>query len=252
MRPILHLIAANDEDAVVDATTAAFATADVKAAFEQLCSALRGVGPATASYVLAAHRPAQVPVFSDEGFRWVVYYGYLTGLGSAVGDIGTRPWGRKIKYGQAEYWDYYERTSAVVSRLELESCEDVERAGFVLGQEAAAFARSKSLEATATKDNRKRKSAPEAPRRAGNGGGDEGKGKGTGRGTGRGTGKGIGMGKGKGQAKGEGKAGGGGEGDGAGEPQKDGRKRPRRPMPTKKEALPPRTRPANTAPGTKK
>lgn len=248
MRPILHLIAANNEDTVVDTTTAAFATADIKAAFEQLCSGLRGVGPATASYVLAAHRPTQVPVFSDEGFRWIVYYGGLIGPGSAV----PSPWGCKIKYSQAEYWDYYEKASAVVSRLQLESCEDVERAGFVLGQEAA------RLNVVDTKIGRKRKSG------ANNGGESEGEAKGKGKVKGKGKSEGRVRGKSKSKGKGEGrarakgkdtskeevKAGGGGEGgDGGGEeggePQKDGRRKRRKPLPGKKEP-PPRTA-SNTA-----
>ena len=227
MRPILHLIAANNENTVVDTTTAAFATDDVKAAFEQLCSGLRGVGPATASYVLAAHRPTQVPVFSDEGFRWIVYYGGIIGPGSAL----PSPWGCKIKYSQAEYWDYYEKASAVVSRLQLESCEDVERAGFVLGQEAA------RLNVVDAKSGRKRKSG------ADNGGvsGGEAKGNGKGKGKGKGEGRARGKSKGKGTSKEEGKASGGGEGgdgkgEGEGEPQKDGRRKRRRPLPGKKKA----------------
>jgi len=122
MRPILRLIESNDADFVVSTTTTAFSSPDVQSSFTHLLS-IKGVGPATASYVLAAHKPSEAPVFSDEAFRWVVHDG---------------AWDTKIKYDAKEYWDYYDKVGATAKRLGLENREDVERVGFVLGQEAAA------------------------------------------------------------------------------------------------------------------
>jgi hypothetical protein len=125
MRPILRLIEANPEGLVISITTAAFAVSDIKTSFSTLL-ALKGVGPATASYLLAAHRFPDVPVFSDEAFRWVVHGG---------------DWGAKIKYDVGEYWEFFEKMQEIARRLEV-TPDDVERVGFVLGQEAAAAAKT--------------------------------------------------------------------------------------------------------------
>jgi hypothetical protein len=125
MRPILRLIEANPEALVISITTAAFAAPDIKTSFSTLL-ALKGVGPATASYLLAAHRFPDVPVFSDEAFRWVVHGG---------------DWGAKIKYDVGEYWEFFEKMQEIARRLEV-TPDDVERVGFVLGQEAAAAAKT--------------------------------------------------------------------------------------------------------------
>ncbi|KAF8246483.1 hypothetical protein K440DRAFT_631961 [Wilcoxina mikolae CBS 423.85] len=122
MRPILRLIESNDADFIVSTTTTAFSSPDVQSSFTHLLS-IKGVGPATASYVLAAHKPSEAPVFSDEAFRWVVHNG---------------AWNTKINYDAKEYWDYYDKVGVIAKRLGLENKEDVERVGFVLGQEAAA------------------------------------------------------------------------------------------------------------------
>jgi len=130
-RPLLHLIDSNPPASVVSATTEAFSilgkgvtvegglAAAVKAA-----SKLKGVGPATATYVLAAFKPKDVPVFSDDGYRWVMWE---EGKG--------RGWDRVIKYTEKEYVGYFQGVDEVKERLKVNG-EDVERCGFVLGKEA--------------------------------------------------------------------------------------------------------------------
>lgn len=118
-RPILGLIESNAADAVVSTTTKAFAEPDIRSSFSHLL-ALRGVGPATATYILAAFRPTEAPVFSDEAFRWIVHGG---------------AWGTKIKYSAKEYWEYFEGVEQLAKQLGVGG-EDIEKVGFVLGKEA--------------------------------------------------------------------------------------------------------------------
>lgn len=96
---------------------------DLLAALKEV-STLRGVGPATASYVLAAFRPSDVPVFSDEGYRWSVYE-----------NKPGRGWDRKLKYDAKEYAEYLSQTKKIAERLGV-TTEEVEQVGFVLGREA--------------------------------------------------------------------------------------------------------------------
>jgi len=144
-RPILRLIEGNAEDFVVATTTAAFGSDDVRESFAALL-ALRGVGPATASYIVAASRFPAVPVFSDEAFRWVVHDG---------------DWTAKIRYDKDEYWDFYGRVQRTAARLGVTG-DDVERAGFVLGRDGIAERRNGDPAPPATKaaaKGRKRKAA---------------------------------------------------------------------------------------------
>lgn len=125
-RPTLpKLVAANLDADVVAITSSAFkhlrekvTTEAVKEGLSELC-ALKGVGPATASYVLAVAAPRQIPVFSDEGYAWV---------------MGTGPGrGEKLKYNAKEYLAYIEAVKKIAD-VGLTS-EEVERIGFVLGKE---------------------------------------------------------------------------------------------------------------------
>ena len=118
-RPILRLIESNSPDTVVATTTTAFAEPNIRASFTHLIT-LRGVGPATATYILAAFRPAEVPVFSDEAFRWIVHDG---------------AWSTKIKYDAKEYWEYFEGVGKLAKHLGV-AVEEVEQVGFVLGKES--------------------------------------------------------------------------------------------------------------------
>jgi hypothetical protein len=129
-RPILHLINNNLNSTVIAATQSAFAEMnkpDVSAALKNALK-LSGVGPATASYVLAAYAPRKVPVFSDEGFRWVMF--------NSEEGKGGRGWDRKLKYDEKEFKTYVEAATALGERLDV-TIDEVEKVGFVLGKETA-------------------------------------------------------------------------------------------------------------------
>jgi hypothetical protein len=86
----LHLARANADQAVEAASRAAFAAAgEERKALRQL-SELRGVGAATASAVLAAHRPERYPFFDD------VVAAQIPGL--PVGDFSVKAY---LAYAEA-------------------------------------------------------------------------------------------------------------------------------------------------------
>jgi len=73
-RPLLRLVAQNSDEQVVGCSRRAFAALsrkDLRGAVEAL-SKLKGVGPATASAVLAAHSPGFAPFMSDEALEAIV------------------------------------------------------------------------------------------------------------------------------------------------------------------------------------
>jgi hypothetical protein len=95
-------------------------------------TALKGIGPASASLLLSVCSPDSVPFFSDEAFRWVmagVDYG---------GNTGGKGWDRKIKYNKKEYGEFIRRVRELIQRLGGDvKAVDVERVGWVLGRERA-------------------------------------------------------------------------------------------------------------------
>lgn len=110
---------------------------------------LKGIGPATATYILAAFQPSSIPIFSDEGFRWALFEEKPGG-----------GWDRKLKYDVKEYTAYLEKMKEIAERLGVE-IEEVERVGFVLGREAL----SGSVEgSTASGKKRKVESEAEKPK----------------------------------------------------------------------------------------
>lgn len=86
-------------------------------------SKLKGLGPATASLILACYDPVQVSFFSDELFRYLHWE-----------DAKSGEWDRKINYSMKEYKDLFERVQALRRRLEKESGQviDVEKCAYVL------------------------------------------------------------------------------------------------------------------------
>jgi len=98
---------------------------------------LKGVGPATASLLLSVLRPAEIPFFSDELFRWSVWDDET---GSAKDGKG---WQRKIKYNVKEYEMMLDRVHELRKRLRrgfgqrdpLARAIDLERVAWVLGKE---------------------------------------------------------------------------------------------------------------------
>jgi hypothetical protein len=82
---------------------------------------LKGIGPASASLLLSVRFPRSVPFFSDEAYRW---------LTSTTGD----PWKAGIKYNAKEFRAMLSSSLELCERLPVAAI-DVERVGWVLGQE---------------------------------------------------------------------------------------------------------------------
>ena len=129
--------------------------ATVKTALDHLSKNLKGIGPATASYVLAAQVPHWIPAFSDEAFRWVFTDEHKPGV--IKGSKGDG-WNRKMDYSIKEYIVFMEKVWETSERLiaeykandkrgdqkeeamrELFGAGSVEMVGWVLGKEAAGW-----------------------------------------------------------------------------------------------------------------
>lgn len=132
-RPRLtQLVASNAASTVRDTTRAAFAlyTSSTPSNETYLpalktLSTLAGIGPATASLLLAVYDPAGAPFFADELYWWVCCGG---------------EWGRRIAYGVGEYRALWEGVAGVRERLGEEGnggvrAVELERGAWVLGRE---------------------------------------------------------------------------------------------------------------------
>ncbi|KAK4193455.1 hypothetical protein QBC35DRAFT_371986 [Podospora australis] len=86
----------------------------------QILTQLKGIGPATASLLLAVHDADNVIFFADEAFYWLC-------CGGAKGSI---------KYNQKEYATLSDQAQALAKRLKVKAV-DVERVAFVLMREQA-------------------------------------------------------------------------------------------------------------------
>ncbi|KAF8428295.1 hypothetical protein EV426DRAFT_714494 [Tirmania nivea] len=121
----------------------------VKLALGHLSKNLKGVGPATASYILAAQMPHWIPAFSDEGFRWAFFDKHIPGVIEGTAP-STGRWQRPIKYSLKEYLAYVEEVWNISDRLiadynrgnkrEVFGASSVEMAGWVFGKEAVGWA----------------------------------------------------------------------------------------------------------------
>ena len=143
----MNLVSSNDSAAVQDTIAEALKVyekgSDVSKTLATLTK-LRGIGPATASLLLAVHHPAEVPFFSDEAYYWLCNDG--------------RP--ESLKYNMKEYDMLIAESRHLMKRLDV-SALDTEKVAYVLmkqgGQEVApGKSGSGKPDKTAT-------SAPQAP-----------------------------------------------------------------------------------------
>ncbi|KAF2794684.1 hypothetical protein K505DRAFT_349155 [Melanomma pulvis-pyrius CBS 109.77] len=120
---LLQLVQSNPSPLIHDTTRSAFASLDPTSPLPALKSmtSLKGIGPATASLLLAVFDPEAVPFFSDELLRWVTWE---EGGG----------WKRKIKYDVKEYAVLVQGVGKLRERLGVKAV-DVERVAWVLGRE---------------------------------------------------------------------------------------------------------------------
>ncbi|KAK7739895.1 hypothetical protein SLS53_005488 [Cytospora paraplurivora] len=115
---LMGLVSSNDESSVKntikDALDLYKQASDIPATIGILTK-LRGIGPATASLLLAVHDPERVIFFSDEAFYWLCCHGK------------SGP----IKYNAKEYRELSENARVLAERLEA-TAVDVERVAYVL------------------------------------------------------------------------------------------------------------------------
>ncbi|KAK3382950.1 hypothetical protein B0T24DRAFT_515514 [Lasiosphaeria ovina] len=120
---LMKLVSSNEPDATKETIQKAFKhyrdKTDVAGALGILTQ-LRGIGPATASLLLAVHDAANVIFFADEAFYWLC-------CGGSKGPI---------KYNLKEYSSLNDKAQAVATRLGVKAV-DVERVAFVLMRQQA-------------------------------------------------------------------------------------------------------------------
>ncbi|KAL2136630.1 hypothetical protein VTI74DRAFT_2659 [Chaetomium olivicolor] len=120
---LMKLVSSNDPGFVKDTVQKAVKhyqdKSDVTGALDILTQ-LKGIGPATASLLLAVHDASRVIFFADEAFYW------LCGGGTKV----------PLKYNIKEYTELNKRAQALTKRLDVKAV-DVERVAFVLMRESA-------------------------------------------------------------------------------------------------------------------
>lgn len=143
----MKLVSSNDsaavEDIVAEAIKTYRETSDVSKTLNVLTK-LRGIGPATASLLLAVHQPDKVPFFSDEVYYWLCNNGRSESL----------------KYNMKEYGSLISKSQDLMARLDV-GAMDVEKAAYVLMKQGAEGPGSDRLPLTQSKKSAA--PAPEAP-----------------------------------------------------------------------------------------
>ncbi|KAK3300233.1 uncharacterized protein B0H64DRAFT_313784 [Chaetomium fimeti] len=115
---LMKLVSSNEPGFVRDTIQKAVGhfrdKADVSGALNILTQ-LKGIGPATASLLLAVHDPKRVVFFADEAFYWLCCNGSKA----------------PIKYNQKEYTELNKRAQTLAKRLGVKAV-DIERVAFVV------------------------------------------------------------------------------------------------------------------------
>ncbi|PBP25921.1 hypothetical protein BUE80_DR003127 [Diplocarpon rosae] len=94
-RPSLRkLVASNTNEKIESSLNDAFTVyaknpSDIATAIEKIKENLKGVGPATASLILAVHDPQNIVFFSDEVFRWLTADGKKVKIGYTTKEFET-------------------------------------------------------------------------------------------------------------------------------------------------------------------
>lgn len=139
----MKLVASNDEKFAEETVKSAMATykqkADASAAVDVLTK-LKGIGPATASLLLAVHDPENVIFFADEAFYWLCCGGKR----------------EPIKYNAKEYKGLIAASQALARRLDVKAV-DVERVAYALMSDATS---ALPVKKAAAPDKKKRESSP--------------------------------------------------------------------------------------------
>ncbi|KAK4170288.1 hypothetical protein QBC43DRAFT_197690 [Cladorrhinum sp. PSN259] len=141
---LMKLVSSNEAKTVKDTVEEAVKyfrdKADVSGALDIL-TRLKGIGPATASLLLAVHDPDNVIFFADEAFYWLC-------CGGSKGPI---------KYNAKEYAALDEKARVLAERLDVKAV-DIERVAFVLMRQGS---EEKTVAAATTSQKSETKSSAE-------------------------------------------------------------------------------------------
>jgi hypothetical protein len=142
----MKLVSSNDGDFLQQTIQEALAVyrdkSDPSAALDVLTK-LKGIGPATASLLLAVHDPTRVMFFADEAFHWLCSGGEKA----------------PIKYNAKEYKTLNDKAQTLIKRLGTRAT-DVERVAFVIMRDVSSVPSTANKTANKTADKRGAKSAP--------------------------------------------------------------------------------------------
>lgn len=120
---LMKLVTSNDQAFVRNMAETALdiysKSSDTSAAVDALTK-LKGIGPATASLLLAVHDPQNIIFFADEAFYWLCSHGKRD----------------HIKYNAKEYKELHENSQKLARRLGVKAI-DIERVAYVLLNEPA-------------------------------------------------------------------------------------------------------------------
>lgn len=134
---LMELVSSNDAATAKDTIARAMEhyrdKADAVGAIK-IISELRGIGPATASLLLAVHDPEKVIFFGDEVFYWLC-------CGGKVGSA---------KYNMKEYQDLQSRAATTSKRLGVPAV-DIEKVAYVVMKQGEYGASSANADATEVK-----------------------------------------------------------------------------------------------------
>lgn len=135
----MKLVSSNDQAFVRDTAETALdiysKKSDASAAIDALTK-LKGIGPATASLLLAVHDPQNIIFFADEAFYWLCSHGKRD----------------HIKYSAKEYKELHESSQELGRRLSVKAI-DIERVAYVLMNEPASSLPPKSSKPPADTPN---------------------------------------------------------------------------------------------------
>lgn len=146
----MSLVSSNDQEVAADTVRKALstyqATGDPPAAVKKLAE-LRGIGPATASLLLAVHQPEKVIFFSDEAFYWLCCGGKKSSL----------------KYNAKEYQELASEAQVLVKRLDV-SATNIEKVAFVLMRRSSSpeVAKSEAAKPSSSKKGPAKRKSPDS------------------------------------------------------------------------------------------
>ena len=121
---LANKVASNSDDTIAAASKEAFTyyvekPSDITGVLDKLSKPLMGIGPATASLLLAVHDPSNVVFFSDELYRWLVLDGKKVSL----------------KYTAKEFEELFNKAKSFMSRIKCTPIE-LEKVAFVIVKES--------------------------------------------------------------------------------------------------------------------